>query len=115
MCIRDRYLEPENLRLRVEKTMNQLRDWVATKNAEDLFFEAQERHMPYGLVLPIEQVAENPQLIARDWFVPYQIGEHKILSTGAPYHFSDTPWQLGEYKSINEDQVDILNEIGWNS
>ena len=95
--------------------MTQLRDWVASKNAEDLIFEAQERHMPYGLVLPIEQVAENPQLIARDWFVPYQIGKHKTLSTGAPYHFSDTPWQLGEYKSINEDQVDILNEIGWNS
>ena len=110
-----KYLEPENLRLRVEKTMDQLRDWVATKNAEDLFFEAQERHMPYGLVLPIEQVAENPQLVARDWFVPYQIGEHKTLSTGAPYHFSDTPWQLGEYKSMNEDQVDILNEIGWDS
>ena len=51
----------------------------------------------------------------RDWFVPYQIGEHKTLSTGAPYHFSDTPWKLGEYKSMNEDQVDILNEIGWDS
>ena len=110
-----KYLEPENDRLRVEKTMKQLRDWVATKNAEDLFFEAQERHMPYGLILPIEKVAENPQLIARNWFVPYQIGEHKTLSTGAPYHFSDTPWKLGEYKSINEDEVDVLNEIGWNS
>ena len=71
--------------------------------------------MPYGLVLPIEQVAENPQLVARDWFVPYQIGEHKTLSTGAPYHFSDTPWKLGGYKSVNDDQVDILNEIGWDS
>ena len=79
-----------------------------------IFFEAQERHMPYGLVLPIEQVAENPQLVARDWFVPYQIGEHKRYQPALPTTFL-TPWQLGGYKSMNEDQVDILNEIGWDS
>ena len=80
-----------------------------------LFFAAQERHMPYGVVLPIEQVAENPQLAARKWFTPYQIDSHSTLSTGAPYHFSDTPWELKDYKSLGDDQETILNEIGWES
>ena len=110
-----KYLEPENLKLRIDKTMTQLRQWVSTKDAEDLFFAAQERHMPYGVVLPIEQVAENPQLAARKWFTPYQIDSHSTLSTGAPYHFSDTPWELKDYKSLGDDQETILNEIGWES
>ena len=110
-----KYLEPENLKLRVDKTMTQLRQWVSTKDAEDLFFAAQERHMPYGVVLPIEQVAENPQLAARKWFTPYQIDSQSTLSTGAPYHFSDTPWELKDYKSLGDDQETILNEIGWES
>ena len=71
--------------------------------------------MPYGWVLPIEKVAENPQLVAREWFTPYQIASHKPLSTGAPYHFSDTPWELKDYKLMGDDQDEILKEIGWES
>ena len=108
-----KYLEPENLKLRIDKTMSQLRQWVSTQNAEELFFAAQDRHMPYGWVLPIEKVAENPQLAVRDWFTPYQIDVHKIFSTGAPYHFSDTPWALKDYKLMGEDRDAVLSEIGW--
>ena len=110
-----KYLEPENLKLRIDKTMSQLRQWVSKQDAEELFFAAQDRHMPYGWVLPIEKVAENPQLVAREWFTPYQIASHRPLSTGAPYHFSDTPWELKDYKLMGDDQDEILKEIGWES
>ena len=86
-----KYLEPENLRLRVEKTMDQLRDWVATKNAEDLFFEAQERHMPYGLVFANRTVAENPQLIARDWSSPIKLASTKRYQPALPTTFLTHP------------------------
>ena len=46
---------------------------------------------------------------------PYQIASHKPLSTGAPYHFSDTPWELKDYKLMGDDQDEILKEIGWES
>ena len=110
-----KYLEPENLKSRIDKTMSQLRQWVSTKDAKDLFFEAQERHMPYGLVLPLEKVAENPQLVARNWFSKYQVGSATTEITGAPYHFSDTPWQLKEYQAVNANQTEILDELGWSS
>jgi benzylsuccinate CoA-transferase BbsE subunit len=108
-----KYLEPENLRLRVERTMDILARWVATKDAETLFFEAQRRHAPYGWVLPIENVADNPQLEARDWFVPYRAGAGELKSPGAPYHFSATPWRLGDYEPIAADSDTVKDALGW--
>ena len=58
-----KYMEPENLRLRTHRSMDIMRRWVANKDVEDLFHEAQSRHSPYGWVLPIEQVAQNPSLL----------------------------------------------------
>lgn len=108
-----KYLEPENIRLRIQRTMDVLRAWVATKDAESLFFEAQQRHSPYGWVLPIEKVADNPQLEARDWFVPYNVGAAETRSPGPPYRFSETPWGLGGYAGPGADTTAILAEIGW--
>jgi len=92
-----KYQEPESLPLRIERTMDVLRGWVATKDVQSLFFEGQQRHAPYGWVLPIEEVADNPQLEARDWFVPYRLGSAEIRAPGAPYQFSATPWALNDY------------------
>ena len=51
-----KYAEPENLPLLVQRTMEIMHDWVATKDVETLFQEAQSRHSPYGWVIPIERV-----------------------------------------------------------
>ena len=87
--------------------------WVATKDVEALFHEAQSRHAPYGWVLPIEKVAENPQLQARDWYVPYQIDEVEVTSPGTPYHFSKTPWQLKPYRSRALPVGAVADQIKW--
>ena len=68
-----KYMELENRPLMIRRMMEVLEDWVATKDAEALFFKAQERHAPYGWVLPVEKLAENPQLQARHWWVDYQL------------------------------------------
>ena len=62
-----KYQEPGSGAAYSRRMMQVLRDWVATKDVEQLFFEAQKRHAPYGWVLPIEKLADNPQLAARDW------------------------------------------------
>ena len=103
------YQDPANLPLRALRTMELLREWVATKDAESLFQEAQKRHIPYGWVLPIERVADNPQLAARDWYVPLQVGETEVQSTGAPYHFSRTPWALTDHRAAGE----VLRDLDW--
>jgi crotonobetainyl-CoA:carnitine CoA-transferase CaiB-like acyl-CoA transferase len=58
----EKYADPDNLIETLRRIMQVLRNWVATRDPDALFFEAQSRHMPYGRVLPIEQVADNPQL-----------------------------------------------------
>ena len=108
-----KYMAPENLGLRVERTMELLREWVADKDVETLFHEAQERHCPYGWVLPIERVADNPQLDARQWYQPYQIGQAEVTSPGAPYRFSETPWQLKPHSGPADEAAAVLADIGW--
>jgi crotonobetainyl-CoA:carnitine CoA-transferase CaiB-like acyl-CoA transferase len=110
-----KYMGPENLRARTLRAMEVMTDWVAEKDVEALFFEAQSRHSPYGWVLPLEKVAENPQLEARQWYVPYQIGAETISAPGAPYQFSATPWQLNAYRGIGSANEELLNDLNWNS
>ncbi len=108
-----KYLEPENLRERIALTMQQLEAWVAGKDVESLFFEGQDRHMPYGWVQPIERVGSNPQLEAREWFVTHKVGANEVKSTGAPYHFSETPWSLADHATTGQDTDAVLADIGW--
>ena len=88
---------------------------MADKDVEALFHEAQARHCPYGWVLPIERVADNPQLDARQWYQPYRVGDAEITSPGAPYNFSDTPWQLRPHGGPGADTAAVLADIGWSN
>lgn len=46
--------------------MKVLREWVARRNGEELFFEAQRRHQPFGVVWNIEEaLTKSPQIPAR--------------------------------------------------
>ena len=62
---------------------------------------------------PLESVADNPQLEARDWFVPYRAAGDQLKSPGAPYHFSATPWQLGDYEPVAPDADAVKDALGW--
>jgi len=108
-----KYQEPENRRDYIRRFMEVLRNWVSTREVEELFFEAQEHHAPYGWVLPIDKVAENPQLEARDWWVEYPIAPVTVRGPGAPYRFDDTPWRLGPYGGVgahNEEVRELAQE-----
>ena len=97
-----KYQEPEHRRAYIRRFMEVLRNWVATRDVEELFFEAQDHHAPYGWVLPIDKVARNPQLEARDYWVDYPVGAATVRGPGAPYRFSDTPWRVGSYGGMGE-------------
>ncbi len=106
-----KYQEPENLRLLILRVMEVLQNWVAGQDVEALFYAAQQRHAPYGWVQPLEKVAHNPQLEARNWYVPYRLGGLQTQAPGAPYRFSDTPWRLADYAEPSA----VLADIGWES
>lgn len=111
--LEEKYTDPANVVETTKRLMEVLQNWVATKDAKELFFEGQARHSPYGLVLPIEGVGENPQLKSRDWWVNYQLESKLVKGPGAPYHFSETPWSMSEYGGPGADTETILADIGW--
>ncbi len=107
-----KYQEPENRRGLVQRMMQVLREWVATRDVEELFFEAQEHHSPYGWVQGVEGVAANPQLEARSWWTRYR-GEGEGWETdgpGAPFRLSETPWQLRSPQVVGDASAEAL---GW--
>jgi crotonobetainyl-CoA:carnitine CoA-transferase CaiB-like acyl-CoA transferase len=62
-------------------------------------------------VLPIERLADNPQLEARGWWTPYAIGGRTVSGPGAPYRFSATPWRRRDPERL--DAARILEDLGW--
>ena len=91
----ERFSDPANVAEMINLTMTTLREWVATKEVEPFFHEAQARHHPYGWVMTTPEVAGNPQLEARDWWAEYPVGDATATGPGTPYHFSETPWRIG--------------------
>jgi crotonobetainyl-CoA:carnitine CoA-transferase CaiB-like acyl-CoA transferase len=110
-----KYTEPENRELFIERGMQVLRKWAATKEAEALFLEAQRRHSAYGLVMPLDRVAQNPHLSARQWWTEYRSGDGRcVRGPGAPYRFSETPWRITQTAGhAGADAASVLAEIGW--
>ena len=106
------YQEPENRREYIRRFMEVLRHWVGTRDVEELFFEAQDHHAPYGWVQSIEQVAANPQLEARQWWQRYAMPGCEACGPGAPYRFSETPWRLGAYGGVGKDNEAVARELG---
>jgi benzylsuccinate CoA-transferase BbsE subunit len=109
-----RYQDPEQPRLMAMRMMEVLRDWVSTRNVEDFFFEAQERHFPYGWVLSPDRVAANPQLEARDSWGEYEVGDRTFRGPGAPYRLEGSPVppqrRLG---AVGNETAEVLSQIGW--
>ena len=97
-----KYQEPENRRAFIRRMMAVLRAWVAKRDVEELFFEAQAHHAPYGWVLPVDKVAENPQLEARQWWTDYRVDGRDIRGPGTPYRLSATPWTLNPPREGSE-------------
>ncbi len=48
--------------------MRRMREWVATKDGNTMFFEAQAKHLSWGPSVPIPEVAKNPQAAARGYY-----------------------------------------------
>jgi len=110
----ERYMALERRQEFVHRIMTVLRKWVASKDAEPFFHEAQSRHYPYGLVMKPDEVANNPHLQDRDWWKEYPTVNSAAKGPGDPYQFSRSslskPTKQITYQVLSEN---ILNTIGW--
>jgi crotonobetainyl-CoA:carnitine CoA-transferase CaiB-like acyl-CoA transferase len=53
--------------------MKVLREWVASKPGDELFYEAQRRHQPFGVVWDVAKALESPQINARGYLKPKMV------------------------------------------
>lgn len=109
-----KYADPELARQWGLRMMEVLRDWVPQWDVEAFFFEAQNRHFPYGWVLSVDQVAASPQLDDRGWWGDYQLGDRSVRGPGAPARLEGTPMAGSHVITAPGDETaEVLAQIGW--
>jgi len=69
--------------------------WAAGYRVAELVEGAQLRRLPYAAVRSLAELARDPQLAARGFFVAAEHPElGRLRCPGAPYRLSATPWRL---------------------
>jgi len=98
----------------IDEIMAAVRIWVADKDVNTLWWEAQERHVAFGGVQHIDQVAENPQYAFRRFFVPSAWEGSRVVQPRGMVAFSHTPSRAPAAPAA---AVTPLNELlaGWGS
>jgi len=91
-----------------------LDEWAKDYGVADLVEGAQLRRLPYAAVLPPETLPQQPQLVARGFFV--RVGHHELSETitypGAPYVFSRTPWRIRRRPPlVGEHNDEVFKEL----
>ena len=82
----------EELVADVPRLMKTIASFAATKDATELFHAAQERHVAFGEVLSVAQVADNPQHEFRRFFRARRLGRSECPRPGAGRALS---WHAG--------------------
>jgi benzylsuccinate CoA-transferase BbsE subunit len=87
---------PENRASAVGHISEVIEGWTQTCAAEELVDKGQLMHFPWAKVDSVDDVANNPQLAERDFFVEVSHPELglSLKYPGAPYRFTRSPWQL---------------------
>ncbi len=90
-------LAVEDLLARMPELMSAMKSFALTKDADELFAEAQKRHIAFGEVQSTAQVASNPQFEFRDLYsdiptpAPGADGEASVRGPWRLVRFGDTP------------------------
>lgn len=85
--------------------------WLKEHDKQYIVELAQELRMPFGPVQTTEELLEDPQLKAREFFAEV---EHpvmgKLTCPGAPFKMSETPWQAGRAPLLGEHNEEIYGK-----
>ena len=92
----------------IDAIMDATRSWVADKDVDTLWWEAQQRHVAFGAVHDIEQVAQNPQFEYRRLFVPTAWDGAAVVQPRGMVAFSNTPSVLPHPPAAEDTPLDEL-------
>jgi crotonobetainyl-CoA:carnitine CoA-transferase CaiB-like acyl-CoA transferase len=89
------------------RVMNAIRRFALTKDSGELFLEAQHRHIAFGEVQTVAQVAANPQYEFRGSFRPVE-GFEQVRMPGPFARFNGTPSQAQQPPPATPEDLDAL-------
>ncbi|HUI24769.1 MAG TPA: CoA transferase [Candidatus Kryptonia bacterium] len=89
-----------------------LQEWVKEQSVDDLYHAAQARRIPFAPVSTMGDLLRSDHLKARGFFASLvQPGVGTVTVPGAPFHFSDSPWNLrSPAPRLGEHTVDVLTQ-----
>jgi benzylsuccinate CoA-transferase BbsE subunit len=91
----------------------QLRQFVRSMPAVEVYEEGQNRRLLIGLVSTPRDIGNNRQLRARDWFRTIDFGDGKRVEfPGAPYRLSETPVDIERPPRLGEHTARVLAALG---
>ncbi|HEY5644882.1 MAG TPA: CoA transferase, partial [Pseudomonadales bacterium] len=92
----------------IDEIMAAVRTWVRDKDVNTLWWQAQERHVAFGGVQNIEQVAKNPQFEHRGLFVPTAEPGGSVMQPRGMVVFGHTPSLPPRVPAADETPLDDL-------
>jgi crotonobetainyl-CoA:carnitine CoA-transferase CaiB-like acyl-CoA transferase len=83
-------------------------------NVAEIYHEGQRRHIAFTPVHTAADVARDPHLAARGYFVEVaHPGLGALRLAGAPYRLADTPWAIRRpAPRLGEHNAEVLGEVG---
>jgi len=92
----EKWQQQENRLREVDHVIEVIEQWTKQHSVDELVEQGQLMRFPWAPVQSIEQVAHDPQLKTRGFFTEVyhpELGKY-FTYPGAPYKFSESPWQL---------------------
>jgi crotonobetainyl-CoA:carnitine CoA-transferase CaiB-like acyl-CoA transferase len=98
----------EEVLVNVPLLMKTMAAFALTKDATELFEEAQRRHIAYGEVLTVAQITSNAQHAFRDFFRPVHWDGSEVRIPGPVARFTGTPIAAPQPPPAEDVDVDAL-------
>ena len=114
----DPRFENASARLENAEALGEILDEIfATKQKEEIFYAAHQKRFIYGVIDSPEETVDNPQIRARDYYVPLDHGElGEITFPGAPFLMSGSPWRVDAIApSLGEHNGEVLGGLGYDA
>jgi benzylsuccinate CoA-transferase BbsE subunit len=97
-----------------KEIMATLRAFIAESPSDDIYRGAQQRGLPWGVVLTPDEAIQDPHWHDRGFYVqlPEESIDRPVRMPGAPYIFSSTPWELRRRAPrLGEHTAEVLREL----
>jgi CoA:oxalate CoA-transferase len=104
--------KPEDLREKANEIDTLLTRWLAQYTMEEIFHKAQEWRLPFAMVLGADNLSNDPQMIARDYFIDI---EHPVTGQlsypGSPFKMSRCQPKTGRAPLLGEQNQEIYCDL----